>query len=66
MTNYDAQGGFFVPEVDALRFELSALRSSLPYAYAMGHGCTIADHPYYRALRARADDLRARIAELST
>ena len=31
----------------------------------MGHGCSVGDHPQYRAVRQRVDDLRARIAEHS-
>jgi hypothetical protein len=31
----------------------------------MGHGCTIGDHPDFMAVRQRAADRRARIAELT-
>lgn len=40
------------------------LTHSLPYAYAMGHSCSNADHPYYKRLRMEADDLLCRIQEL--
>jgi len=49
--------------VHALRAELEALLASWEYAYAMGHGCSVGDHPRHRAVRQRAADLRARIAE---
>ncbi|MGH2949515.1 MAG: hypothetical protein ACRDPC_25210 [Solirubrobacteraceae bacterium] len=48
-----------------LQDELNALLVSWEYAFAMGHGCSIGDHPRYRAVRERAADLRARIAELT-
>jgi hypothetical protein len=47
-----------------LQEELNALLGSWEYAFAMGHGCTIGDHPRYRATRERVADLRALIAEL--
>jgi hypothetical protein len=56
---------FMTPDVDALRAELKELLSSWEYAFAMGHGCSVGDHPDFRAVRQRADDLRARIAEHS-
>ena len=37
---------------------------SWAYAFAMGHGCSIGDHPDFRETRRRAADLAARIAEL--
>lgn len=52
-------------DLDALRAEYKALLESWEYAFAMGHGCTVGDHPDFRAVRQRADDLRARIAEHS-
>jgi hypothetical protein len=52
-------------DLDALRAEFKALVESWEYAFAMGHGCTIGDHPESRAVRQRAADLRARIAEHS-
>jgi hypothetical protein len=52
-------------DVERLRDELKELVHSWPYAYAMGHGCSMGDHPEFRAVRERALDLRARIAELS-
>jgi hypothetical protein len=53
-------------DLDALRAELKALLASWQYAFAMGHGCTLGDHPDHRAVRQRAAYLRARIAEHST
>jgi hypothetical protein len=32
-------------------------------ACAMGHGCSVGDHPQHRAVREKAAHLRARIAE---
>ena len=52
-------------DLDALRVEFKALMESWEYAFAMGHGCSIGDHPESRAVRQRAADLRARIAEHS-
>jgi hypothetical protein len=49
--------------VTELEAELRRLLYSFEYAYAMGHGCTIGDHPRFRATRQRAADLRALIAE---
>jgi hypothetical protein len=54
-----------LPDVDELRAELKELLGSWEYAFAMGHGCTVGDHPQFRATRERADHLRARIAELT-
>jgi hypothetical protein len=54
-----------LPDVDQLRAELKELVHSWEYAYAMGHGCSLGDHPESQAVRRRAADLRARIAELS-
>jgi hypothetical protein len=51
--------------LEELQAELKALLSSWEYAYAMGHGCSVGDHPQHRAIRGRAEDLRARIAEHS-
>jgi hypothetical protein len=51
--------------LESLRAELKALLASWEYAYAMGHGCSIGDHPQHRAVRERAAYLRARIAELT-
>ena len=48
---------------DALRDELHALKASWAYAFAMGHGCSIGDHPQFAATRQRAADLRALIEE---
>jgi hypothetical protein len=52
-----------MPDLEALRAELKALVASWQYAYAMGHGCSVGDHPDHQAVRRRAADLRARIAE---
>ena len=52
-------------ELEQLRDELRVLLASYEYAFAMGHGCTIGDHPQFAAVRRRVGDLRARIAELS-
>jgi hypothetical protein len=53
------------PDVQRLKHELHELVHSWEYAFAMGHGCTVGDHPDFRATRERAADLRARIAELT-
>lgn len=50
-------------ELDALRAEYKALLASWEYAFAMGHGCSLGDHPRFHAVRERALHLRARIAE---
>jgi len=52
-------------DLDALRAEHKTLLSSWEYAFAMGHGCSVGDHPDHRAVREREADLRARIAEHS-
>jgi hypothetical protein len=54
-----------LPDVQRLRTELQELVHSWEFAFAMGHGCTIGDHPDFQATRQRAADLRARIAELT-
>jgi hypothetical protein len=51
-------------DLQRLEAELRALLGSWEYAFAMGHGCSLGDHPDSRATRRRAADLRARIAEL--
>jgi len=48
-----------------LQEELHALLGSWEYAFAMGHGCTIGDHPRFQAIRRHAAELRARITELT-
>ena len=53
------------PDLESLRAELKALLSSWEYAFAMGHGCSVGDHPQHRDVRRRAADLRALIAELT-
>ena len=50
-------------DVEALRAELKALLASWEYAFAMGHGCTLGDHPQHRAIRQKVADLKALIAE---
>jgi hypothetical protein len=50
--------------LERLQAELRELLGSWEYAFAMGHGCTIGDHPRFQDTRRRVDDLRARIAEL--
>jgi hypothetical protein len=50
-------------ELDALKAEYKALLESWEFAFAMGHGCSVGDHPEHRAIRRRAQDLRALIAE---
>jgi hypothetical protein len=55
-----------MPDLEALRAELKALVASWQYAYAMGHGCSVGDHPDHQAVRRRAADLRAQIAEHSS
>ena len=51
--------------LDALKAELEQLLASWEYAFAMGHGCSVGDHPQHRAVRRRVEDLRAQIAEHS-
>ena len=51
--------------LEALKAELKELLASWEYAYAMGHGCSVGDHPQHRAVRRRVADLRAQIAEHS-
>ena len=53
------------PDLEALRAELEELLASWEYAFAMGHGCSIGDHPQHRVVRQRAAELRALIAEHS-
>jgi hypothetical protein len=55
--------GTAMSELDTLRAEYRALLQSWEYAFAMGHSCSIGDHPDLRAIRRRVEDLRARIAE---
>ena len=51
--------------LEALKAELKELLASWEYAYAMGHGCSLGDHPQHQAVRRRVEELRARIAEHS-
>jgi predicted nucleic acid-binding Zn ribbon protein len=50
-------------DLEALRAELKALLASWEYAFAMGHSCSIGDHPQHQAVRQKVADLRALIAE---
>ena len=50
--------------IQELRRELRALMASWEYAYAMGHGCSLGDHPRHKAVRERVDNLYAQISEL--
>ena len=52
-------------DLQKLRDELRLLMGSFEFAYAMGHGCSLGDHPQFAETRRRVLDLRARIAELS-
>lgn len=52
-------------DLNRLREEPNALLRSWEYAFAMGHGCALGDHPTHRAVHQRAADLRARIAEFT-
>jgi hypothetical protein len=52
-------------DLQRLKDELKELVHSWEYAFAMGHGCSVGDHPDFQATRQRAADLRARIAELT-
>ena len=52
-------------DLEALKAELKALLASWEYAFAMGHGCSIGDHPQHRAVRQKVADLEALIAEYS-
>jgi hypothetical protein len=56
--------GPFDQQLTALKEEQRALIGSWAYAFAMGHGCSIGDHPQFAQTRRRAADLAARIAEL--
>ena len=53
-------------DLEALRAELKALLASWEYAFAMGHGCSLGDHPQHRAVRQKVTDLKALIAEHSS
>ena len=52
-------------DLDKLRAELNALLCSWEYAFAMGHGCSLGDHPEHRTVRQTHADLHARIAEFT-
>jgi hypothetical protein len=53
-----------VTDLEQLKAELRELMGSWEYAFAMGHGCTIGEHPRFWITRRRADVLKARIQEL--
>jgi hypothetical protein len=53
-----------VTQLEKLKTELRELMGSWQYAFAMGHGCSIGEHPEYWITRRRVDELKARIAEL--
>jgi hypothetical protein len=57
--------GSLADDLHKLRDELRLLMQSYEYAFAMGHGCSLGDHPQFGATRRKVLDLRARIAELS-
>jgi hypothetical protein len=61
----DHEGRRAMTDLRRLQEELTALLGSWEYAFAMGHGCSIGDHPRFHAVRERAADLRALIAELT-
>jgi hypothetical protein len=52
-------------DLEALRAELKALMATWEYAFAMGHGCSLGDHPAFQAIRQQVADLKALIAEHS-
>jgi hypothetical protein len=52
-------------QLDTLRLELRDLRASWEWAFAMGHGCSVGDHPRFAKTRQRDRDLVARIQELA-
>ncbi|MDP9344281.1 MAG: hypothetical protein M3P44_00900 [Actinomycetota bacterium] len=56
--------GPFDEQLEVLRAEQQVLLGSWAYAFAMGHGCTIGDHPQFADVRRRVAELAARIAEL--
>ena len=45
------------------RAEYNELIASVPFAYAMGHGCTIGSHEQFTRSRTRANDLKAILDE---
>jgi hypothetical protein len=61
----DRHNPHVITDLPRLQEELKTLLASWEYAFAMGHGCSIGDHPQHRAVRERAADLRARIAEFT-
>jgi hypothetical protein len=52
-------------DLEALKRERSEIRAGMPWAYAMGHGCSMGFLPIEsRAVLQRERDLAARIQEL--
>ena len=49
--------------VEQARAELRELRASMLWAYAMGHGCSMGDHPEFRRVRRREQELMAAVRE---
>jgi hypothetical protein len=52
-----------MPDLEALRAELKALLASWEDAFAMGHGCSVGDHPQHQAVRRRGADRRPLMGE---
>jgi hypothetical protein len=50
-------------DLEELRAEHRRLLSSMAYAFAMGHGCTVGRHPMFDQVLERERSLRAQIAE---
>ena len=46
-----------------VRADYNELIASFPFAYAMGHGCTIGSHEDFRRIRTRANNLKAILDE---
>jgi hypothetical protein len=49
--------------IDDLRRQLQELRSTMMWAFAHGHGCSIGDHPEFAAVRREDQRLVALIQE---
>jgi hypothetical protein len=49
--------------IEDLRRQLRDLRSTMLWAFAHGHGCTIGDHPEFAAIRREDQRLVALIQE---
>jgi hypothetical protein len=50
-------------DLEAIKIEYDKLIRSQEWAFAMGHGCSMGDHPRFQAIRERANSLRAQIEE---